>query len=123
MDSRTKIIPAEQARRVAAAGATVVSGCFDPLLAWHAERLESLKREGSPLLVMIAAPEDPILPARARAELVAGLKIVDYVLESNAAVTPHFRLDEEEKQILEDLIERVHARQSAALPAHSSSDA
>ena len=36
----------------------------------------------SPLLVLIATPPDPILPALARAQLVAGLAAVDYVCDS-----------------------------------------
>jgi hypothetical protein len=115
VDTRTKIVPAWEAARIAASGATVVSGYFDPLLAWHAARLENLKG-GAPLLVLIAASENPILPARARAELVAGLKVVDYVCEAldGIAPDPHlkpdWRLEEEDERRLQELIERVHAR-------------
>jgi bifunctional ADP-heptose synthase (sugar kinase/adenylyltransferase) len=114
VDTRTKIVPLAEAQRIAAAGATIVSGYFDPLLASHAERLQSLKREGAPLLVLIADPGDPILPVRARAELVAGLAVVDYVVESVNGLTPHVRLEQEHGQLLDELIEHVHARQRAA---------
>jgi bifunctional ADP-heptose synthase (sugar kinase/adenylyltransferase) len=115
VDTRTKIISAAEAARVAASGAIVVTGYFDPLLAAHAERLAGLKRAGLPLLAAIAEPENPILPARARAELVAGLAVVDYVVESAEGFTPclipNCRLEQEDRARLEDLIERVHARQ------------
>ncbi len=114
MDTRTKIIPLAEAKEIAACGATIASGYFDPLLASHAERLQSLKREGAPLLVLIADPVNPILPARARAELVAGLAAVDYVVESKHGLTPHVRLEQEHDQRLSDLIEHVIARQRAA---------
>jgi glycerol-3-phosphate cytidylyltransferase-like family protein len=114
MDTRTKIVPLTDAQGIAARGATVVSGYFDPLLASHAERLQNLKREGKPLLVLIADPGHPILPSRARAELAAGLAVVDYVVESNHGLTPHVRLEQEHDQRLDQLIEHVHARQRAA---------
>ncbi len=91
----------------------MVSGYFDPMLAWHAGSLAQLKREGSPLLVLIADPEQSILPMRARAELVAALRVVDYVSESGD-LTPHFSLEQEDSDRLANLIERVHARQNAA---------
>jgi hypothetical protein len=114
VDTRTKIVPLAEAQRIAARGATVVSGYFDPLLASHAERLQNLKREDTPLLVLIADPGNPILPARARAELVAGLAVVDHVVESGNGLTPHVQLDWEHEKCLDELIERVHARQRAA---------
>ena len=114
MDTRTKIVSSAEAGRIAAEGATAVSGYFDPLLAGHAERLRELKRSGVPLLVLIADPEDPILPSRARAELVAGLAVVDYVAEADAGLFPHVRLEGEDLRRREDLIAHVHARQSAS---------
>ena len=112
MDTRTKIVDAADAKRIAAAGATVVSGFFDPLLASHAERLAQLKQNGSPLLVVIANPQDPILPPRARAELVAGLRIVDYVSEANIAAQTC--LEQEDAQRFNRLVEHVRGRQRAA---------
>jgi bifunctional ADP-heptose synthase (sugar kinase/adenylyltransferase) len=119
VDTRTKIVSAAEAGLIAAAGAIVVTGYFDPLLAAHAERLAELKREElRPLIVAIADPENPILPSRARAELVAGLAVVDYVVESADGLAPglmpNFRLEQEDEARLEDLIERVHARQMRA---------
>jgi hypothetical protein len=119
VDTRSKIVSAGQARIIAAEGATVVSGYFDPLVASHAERLSELKnaemkRDRVPLLVLIATPDDAILPARARAELVAGLAVVDYVCETADGVAPHLALEREHTDLLAQLIEHVQARQRAA---------
>lgn len=114
MDTRTKIIDSAEAARVAQAGATVVSGYFDPLVASHADRLSGLKRDGAPLLVLIATPTNAILPARARAELVAGLTIVDYVCDSPDGIAAQIHLEKEDGARLEKLIAHVHARQQAA---------
>ena len=112
MDTRAKIISASEAQKLA--GATFVSGYFDPLLAGHAARLNELKRPGAPLVVLIASAPDSILASRARAELVAGLRAVDYVVESPAGLTPDVRLEPEDTARLEKLIGHVHARQQAA---------
>jgi glycerol-3-phosphate cytidylyltransferase-like family protein len=114
VDTRTKIVDAGQARIIDAQGATVVSGYFDPLVASHAERLAKLKKEHAPLLVLIATPDDAILPARARAELVAGLAVVDYVCETADGVAPHLSLEREHAELQAQLIEHVHTRQRAA---------
>ena len=114
MDTRTKIIDADHAARIAQADATVVSGYFDPMIAAHAERLTALKRPGAPLLVLIASPPDPILDARARAQLVAGLSVVDYVCDAPGGITPEIALEEEHAGLLTELIDHVHARQRAA---------
>lgn len=113
VDSRTKIVPVEEARRMAALGARIVAGTFDPLLASHAEQLRDLKRERVLLVVAIADPENPILPARARAELVAGLAVVDYVVESAEGIAADVHLEDDHLRKREELIEHVHARQSS----------
>jgi len=104
----------DEAARMAAQGATVVSGYFDPLLASHAEQLRDLKREGRALMVAIVEPEEPILSGRARAELVAGLAVVDYVVEGGEGLAIDVRLEEDHERRLNELIEHVHARQRAA---------
>jgi hypothetical protein len=114
LDTRTKIIDAAQAARIAQAGATVISGSFDPMVASHAERLAALKRPGAPLLVLITTPPDPILSASARAELVAGLAVVDYVCGEPSGIAPHVSLDQEHAERLSQLIEHVHSRERAS---------
>jgi glycerol-3-phosphate cytidylyltransferase-like family protein len=114
LDTRQKIIDPVQAVRIVASGAIVVSGYFDPLIAAHAERLAKLKPANSKLLVLIATPPNAILPAAARAELVAGLRAVDYVSELADGVHPQIRLEEEDNDRYRMLLQRVHARQKAA---------
>ena len=98
----------------------MVSGYFDPLIASHAHRLAGLKRDGAPLLVLIATPSDPILPASARAELVASLgvvnyvTVVDHVMELAGGLAAQVRLEQEDNVRLEKLIQQVHSRQRAA---------
>jgi len=113
LDTRIKVIDAAQAARIAEDGATVISGYFDPLIAFHAERLASLKRDGAPLLVLIATPPTAILPAAARAQLVAGLAVVDYVCDSPGALSPQIALEAEHAELFEQLIRHVRARQRA----------
>lgn len=113
MDTRLKIIDAAEAWHFAESGTTVVRGYFDPLIAEHAQRLAELKRLGQPLLVLVATPPDPILPDRARAELVASLAVVDRVALATGSLTPHIRLEEEDLARQQRLIEHVHARQAA----------
>ena len=83
MDTRTKIIPLEQARQLS--GTLWLTGHFDPLLAEHARDLRHRAAPGQTLVVEITNPENPLLPQRARAELVAALESVDYVVIGNGA--------------------------------------
>ena len=73
------------------AGRTVAfaNGCFDVLHVGHVCYLEGARREGDRLIVAINDDESvrrlkgagrPILPVAARAELVAALRSVDYVV-------------------------------------------
>ena len=114
MDTRTKIIDAAHAASIAQSGATVVSGSFDPMIASHADRLATLKQAGTPLLVLITTPPDAILPALARAQLVAGLSVVDYVCDTPNGLAPQIHLEDEHAELLTKLIHHVHARQRAA---------
>jgi bifunctional ADP-heptose synthase (sugar kinase/adenylyltransferase) len=110
LDTREKIVDAAHAARIAASGAIVVSGYFDPLVASHAERLSALKT-GAKLLVLIATPDNAILPAAARAELVAGLRCVDYVCELNGDLAPQIHLEQEDAERFSELLKHVHAKQ------------
>lgn len=60
-----------------------VSGHFDPLLAEHVRRLRECARPGKLLAVEVTEPRRPLLAQRARAELVAALSMVDYVVLSD----------------------------------------
>jgi hypothetical protein len=106
MDTRQKIVDASQAAAIVAAGATVVSGYFDPLLASQAARLVELKPKGKKLLVLIADPKNPILPTAARAQLVASLAVVDYVTELTGPA-PYIHLEQEHAASLANLLEHL----------------
>jgi rfaE bifunctional protein nucleotidyltransferase chain/domain len=91
----SKIVSREQLRDLLAerkqAGAKVVfaNGCFDTLHVGHVRYLEGARREGDILAVAVNSdssvcnlkgPGRPILPESARANLVAALRAVDYVV-------------------------------------------
>lgn len=57
-----------------------MSGYFDPLLAEHVERIARAREAGLALVVEVTNPPRPLLEQRARAELVAALSTVDFVV-------------------------------------------
>jgi bifunctional ADP-heptose synthase (sugar kinase/adenylyltransferase) len=84
LDTRSKIITPEQAReQQRVKSACWVAGNFDPLLAEHIRRLRENTAPGRLLIVEVTNPARPLLPQRARAELVAALSMVDYVVLGN----------------------------------------
>jgi bifunctional ADP-heptose synthase (sugar kinase/adenylyltransferase) len=84
LDTRSKIIPLHEIHeRLQDHAARWVSGHFDPLLAEHVGRLRHAREPGSLLVVEVTNPARPLLSQRARAELVAALSIVDYVVCGN----------------------------------------
>lgn len=120
MDTRTKILDAAAAAAAASearrAGKTVklVTGTFDPLLAAHARRLREVAGEGAVLFAAISEPANPLLSARARAELVAALGVVDYVVLGDAPLQPDeiYREETADAGRTRDLIRNVQERQS-----------
>lgn len=86
MDTRTKIIATEcaaarlQELRIRGAVAKVVTGYFDVLTAAHVKRLRELAGAADTVFVLVLDPPAPLLGTRARAELVAALAMVDYVV-------------------------------------------
>jgi bifunctional ADP-heptose synthase (sugar kinase/adenylyltransferase) len=83
MDTRKKIIEPARAREIARelhSRLTLVTGYFDVLRTGHIRRLQQLAAAGKGLMVVVLDPPQPILSQRARAELVAALAMVDYVV-------------------------------------------
>lgn len=98
MNSREKILSLEalqsrledlrrQGRRI-----VLANGCFDVLHVGHVRYLEGARREGDVVVVgvnsdegvrRLKGPGRPLLPQQARAELVAALAAVDYVVIFN----------------------------------------
>lgn len=116
MNTRSKILsgPDLQTRlgQHRASGETVVfaNGCFDVLHAGHVRYLEGARREGDILVVAINSDASvcglkgsgrPILCAQARAELVAALAAVDYVVIFD---------EPDVRALLRDLRPNVHAK-------------
>ena len=93
------------------------------MLAWHARRLKALRDGSVPLMVVVTDPRSPILPARARAELVAALRVVDYVVLPEEGCLEHLltqleaveiaRGEVADEELTRDLIRHVHTRQRA----------
>jgi glycerol-3-phosphate cytidylyltransferase-like family protein len=107
VDTRSKIIPIEEAcQRTSNVRALWLAGHFDPLLAEHARRLRERAAPGQTLVVEITNPPNPLLPQRARAELVAALSVVDYVVLGNGAHS-------DDASITERFIEHVRNRHRA----------
>ena len=121
MDTRTKILTAEVAPRAC----TVVTGAFDPVLAEDARELAEIRANhlDRPLLVVVLPLPGELLPGRARAELVAALRMVDYVVTADdlatgallASLEPAHLVRMEEAQAVRQrqLIEHVHRRQTS----------
>jgi bifunctional ADP-heptose synthase (sugar kinase/adenylyltransferase) len=81
LDTRTKIVPLhELPERLRSRAYRCLSGHFDPLLAEHVRRLAEQREPGQALVVQVTNPARPLLAQRARAELVAALAMVDYVV-------------------------------------------
>lgn len=117
MDSRLKITTAAgAARRLKALGpCTVASGTFDPLLAQHARRLESVRQAGTPLAVIVEDPTQQILSASARAELVAALRAVELVILPDGTTTlpsPDFRFEEQDEADCAAFVQHVRESQT-----------
>jgi D-glycero-beta-D-manno-heptose 1-phosphate adenylyltransferase len=116
MNTRSKILSrADLQTRLAqhrTGGKQIVlaNGCFDIVHAGHVRYLEGARREGDVLVVAINSdasvcglkgPGRPILSAQARAELVAALAAVDYVVIFD---------EPDVRTLLRDLRPNVHAK-------------
>lgn len=114
MDTRDKIITAERAAalvkefRARDSALKIVTGYFDVLLAEHARRLSEIANGAAALFVVVGEPPAPVLDSRARAELVAALAVVNYVVpaEKMAAenLLRHFRAEEIVEEESADLL-------------------
>lgn len=87
--SRERLRELVQQRRRAGAMLVLANGCFDTLHVGHVRYLEGARREGDILVVAVNSDSSvchlkgagrPILPESARAELVAAISAVDYVV-------------------------------------------
>ena len=122
MDTRAKILTVEAAAaRLAGTPATLVVGRFDVLRASHVRELRQI--EGKPLVAVVRPMAEGILPQRARAELAAALRMIDYVvtaddrdldtLVSSLPNAPVVHLDDSDRARARDLKQHVQRRQSS----------
>ena len=115
MDTRKKIVGFEEALAIAQERPVRwVTGYFDPLLVDHARRVREFIDDGRLLIAVVTNPENPLLPQRARAELVAALTGVDYVVMKDGNSPSE---EPEDAQITRDFIHYVLERQAAGDPA------
>ena len=82
MDTRNKILKLEQIPK----GGKVVTGYFDLLRVQHSRDLECMRQHlpDAPLIVLVLPRPGELLTQRARAEMVAAIRMVDYVLIAEA---------------------------------------
>ena len=87
--SRERLVEAIAHERAAGRTIAFANGCFDLLHVGHVRYLQAAAKEADRLVVAVnddvsasalKGPDRPIIPAADRAELVAGLRSVDYVV-------------------------------------------
>lgn len=94
-------------QRLQSRPAAWIRGDFDPLLAEHVRRLAQARESGEVLIVEVTNPAQPLLAQRARAELVAALSMVDYVVVGDGEIASGSRVD---AGITEQFIDHVWER-------------
>ena len=87
MDTRNKILSLDHAMSREWPGLAIVAGSFDVLRASLVRELAAIReRTGARTLLAVVPPlENEILPRRARAELAAALRLIDYVVIADRA--------------------------------------
>jgi glycerol-3-phosphate cytidylyltransferase-like family protein len=111
LDTRKKIIGFEEALSIGQQRPVRwVTGHFDPLLVDHTRRLREFVAEGHALIVVVTNPENPLLPQRARAELVAALAAVDFVVMKDGRAASD---EPEDEQIRRNFVQHVLERHAA----------
>jgi bifunctional ADP-heptose synthase (sugar kinase/adenylyltransferase) len=120
MDTRSKILSVAAALELRPPVA-IATGYFDVLRAADARELARVRHH--PLLVVVLPLANEILSQRARAEMVAALRVVDYVviaddgdldrLIDSLRPAEFVRLEAEHALFVRQLIEHVHRRQTS----------
>lgn len=123
MDTRSKIIDDARAGELRTDHPEMrfVTGYFDVLVPSQVRTLQQLASgetpdECRPLMAVVVDPPAPLLNARARAELAAGLAVIDYVLLASGVkpewLTDAVSLEAEHEGSRQNLIAHVHRRHS-----------
>lgn len=123
MDTRSKILSRDAALELPQP-LTLATGYFDILRAEHARDLQQARDRApaQPLVVVVLAGNNLLLSVQARAELVAALRMVDYVVTANdgdldgifEALKPAqlVRLEAADQRRARQLMEHVQRRQT-----------
>ena len=91
--SQARAVTLAQAARRRGERVVFTNGCFDLLHVGHVRNLEQAKRLGDRLIVAVngdasvrrlKGPGRPLVPARQRMEVIAGLECVDWVMQFRA---------------------------------------
>ena len=125
MDTRSKILtPAAALALAPTRPLVIVRGYFDVLRAEHARSLEEIRRRtnAATLLAVVLPLDHGLLTLAGRAELVAALRMVDYVLPgdcedlnrlvSSLRPAETVSLEDADMRRARQLIEHVHRRQN-----------
>jgi bifunctional ADP-heptose synthase (sugar kinase/adenylyltransferase) len=124
MDTRSKILTPDAARALAGP-LVVVTGYFDVLRAEHARELAAIRRRSGvrTLLVLVLPFASEVLDIRARARMVAALRVVDYVvvadeLDSGAlleALSPQttIHLEADDARRNREIAERIRTKSAS----------
>ena len=120
MDTRSKILTLAAAMELRPPVA-IATGYFDVLRAEHARELARMRHH--PFLVVVLPLADEILSQRARAELVAALRVVDYVVTAEYGDLDHLidslkpvefvRMEAADRRRASQLISHVRRRQTS----------
>jgi bifunctional ADP-heptose synthase (sugar kinase/adenylyltransferase) len=120
MDTRSKILSVAAALELRPPVA-LVTGYFDVLRVGDARELARVRHH--PLLVVVLPLGGEILPPRARAEMVAALRVVDYVVTADCGDAERLieslepvefvRLEAADRSRARQLMEHVHRRQTS----------
>ncbi len=126
MDTREKILPLATASDLLTTEVwTVVTGLFDPLTLAQAQRLAAAAVNGRKLLAIVMHTDNELLPATARAALVAGLRVVDAVTVADLEQVIQLRSPINKDLCLErersaEFVEFVVARQKSVAGSNGS---
>jgi bifunctional ADP-heptose synthase (sugar kinase/adenylyltransferase) len=113
LDTRTKIVPLHEVQeRLQSRAASWISGHFDPLLAEHVGRIARAREPGRVLVVEVTNPAHPLLGQRARAELVAALSLVDFVVLGDGDASRAAPMDAGIKERFIELVLERHRQET-----------
>jgi bifunctional ADP-heptose synthase (sugar kinase/adenylyltransferase) len=118
LDTRSKILTLAAALRLGPV--TLITGTFDGLRAAHLRELRAAP--STALLAAVLPLNGELVPQRARAEMMAGLRVIDYVvladerdvdaLIQRLAPRALIRMEAGDAGRTRELIDHVHRRQS-----------